>query len=60
MNAARIAALLRELADALDGEGEEEPSAPRTPRRKPRRMVAPRTEVTDIERARAARRMREW
>lgn len=58
MNAARIAALLRELADAL--EDEEEPSAPRTPRRKPRRMVAPRTEVTDIERARAARRMREW
>lgn len=64
MNLARIAALLRELADELDGGGSARAPAPKAPAKKRRRRVVrppePPTQPTDIDRARArdaARRM---
>ena len=59
MNARRVAALLRELADALeeDAPPEDAPSRPRTKR--VRSLTRPDRQVSDLAAAKAARVLRE-
>lgn len=60
MNAARVAALLRELADEFDGVPDAEPSRPRAKSvRKPRTIVRPPGEATPIIAAQAERILRD-
>jgi len=61
MNSARVAALLRELADAVEAE-DERPAVPRAPKSQPRRtraIVAPPGEADELTRRRAKALLRE-
>lgn len=62
MNRARVASLLRELADELERDGTEEdrPSRPRPkPKRRAPTLVAPPGEADDLTKAKAARFLRQ-
>lgn len=60
MNTTRVAALLRELADELEGVPEAEPSHTRAKRvRRPRTIVRPAGEATPIISAQAERILRD-
>lgn len=60
MNVNRVAALLRELADAIEEKDEEAPSVTRKPRPRKQDLTypAPTGPVSDIDRQRARRMLR--
>lgn len=62
MNRARVAALLRELADEIDASGDDVPAPPKSkPRRKPARVrvvPSPKFEPAPIDRAAAQKLIR--
>jgi hypothetical protein len=58
MNTARIAELLRQLADELDGDTDVEPRPPAKARPRPRAFPAPLNPVSETDRMAAQRMLR--